>query len=112
MLDLKFFHNICPDRNVVVVFTKYDQFLRNVEMHVADYPNEYPNSNVSEVAEKQFQEYYLHPLGGNVRFVQLEKMHRQNRGCDDLIEKTAVLTHYSHIPNTLSRLTLPPTVHL
>jgi hypothetical protein len=89
---------------VVVVFTKYDQFLRNVEMHVADYPNEYPDSNVSEVAEKQFQEHYLHPLGGNVRFVQLEsgfranchgymlmfaEMHRQNRGCGDLIEKTA-----------------------
>jgi len=69
-LDLKLFRNVCPDQNV---FTKYDQFLRNVEMHVADYPNEYPDNNVSEVAEKQFQEHYLCPLGGNVGFVRLQR---------------------------------------
>ena len=57
---------------VVVVFTKYDQFLRNVEMHLLDYPNEYPDSNVSQAAEKQFQEHYLHPLGDDVRYVRLE----------------------------------------
>ena len=57
---------------VIVVFTKYDQFLRNVEMHVADYPNDYPDTNVSEVMEKQFQEHYLHPLGDDVKFVRLE----------------------------------------
>jgi hypothetical protein len=55
------------------VFTKYDQFLRNVGMHLADYPDEYPaDSNVSEVAEKLFQEYYLHPLGDDFRHVRLE----------------------------------------
>ena len=57
---------------VIVVFTKHDQFLRNVEMHLSDYPNEYPDSNVSQVAEKQFQEHYLHPLGDDIRFVKLE----------------------------------------
>ena len=57
---------------VIVLFTKHDQFLRNVEMHLVDYPNEYPDSKVSEVVEKQFQEHYLHPLGNDVRFVQLE----------------------------------------
>jgi hypothetical protein len=57
---------------VIVVFTKYDQFLRNVEMHLADYPNEYPDRDLSEAAEKQFQEHYLCPLGDDVRFVQLE----------------------------------------
>ena len=58
---------------VIVVFTKYDQFLRNVEMHVADYPDEYPpDSTVFEVAERQFREHYLHPLGDDVRFVRLE----------------------------------------
>jgi len=90
-LDLKFYKDICPDQNVpiIVVFTKYDQFLRNVEMHLSDYPNEYPDSNVSEVAEKQFQEHYVHPLGDGVIFVQLKKMHMQNSRCDNLIEKTA-----------------------
>ena len=89
-LDLKFYKDICPDQNgasfrmfrtvfnkslevpVIVVFTKHDQFLRNVEMHLSDYPDEYLDSNVSEVAEKQFQEHYLCPLGDNIRFVQLE----------------------------------------
>ena len=57
---------------VIVVFTKYDQFLRNVEMLLVDYPNEYPDSNVSEVAAKQFQEHYLRPIGDDMRFVRLE----------------------------------------
>jgi hypothetical protein len=41
-------------------------------MHMFDYLNEYPNSNVSEVAENQFQQHYLHPLGDDIRFVQLK----------------------------------------
>jgi len=86
-LDLKFFDGICPDQNGVVI--TFMTFLHNVEMHLMDYPNEYPDSNVSEVAEKQFQDYYLHPLGDDVRFVRLEKMHRQNRSCTELIKKTA-----------------------
>ena len=57
---------------VIVVFTKYDQFLRNVEMEVLDYPDKYPGRSVSEVAKAQFQEYYLHPLGDNVGYVQLQ----------------------------------------
>jgi len=90
-LDLKFYKDICPDQNVPVIalFTKYDQFLRNIEMHVADYPSEYPNSNGSEVAEKLFQELYLHPLGDDIRYVRLEKMHKENMRCDHLIEETA-----------------------
>ena len=58
---------------VIVVFTKFDQFLRNVEMHLVDYPDEYPpDSKVSEVAEEQFKEHYLGPLGDDVTFVRLE----------------------------------------
>ncbi|KAN0129344.1 hypothetical protein V8E53_012828 [Lactarius tabidus] len=89
-LDLKFYKDICPDKNVpvIVVFTKYDQFLRNVGMLLSDYPNEFPGSNVSEAAEKHFQEHYLRPLGNDVRYVQLEKMHKKSACCDDLIEKT------------------------
>ena len=58
---------------VIAVFTKYDQFLYNVAMHLFDYPNEYPGSDVSEVAEKRFQERYLHPLGSDIRFVRLKR---------------------------------------
>ena len=78
-------------------------------MHLVDYPDEHPpDSKVSEVAEEQFWEHYLHPLGNEVRFVRLEsgfgvtcrgykltpqccstEMHRQNSHCNDLIEKTA-----------------------
>ena len=63
----------CFEVPVVVVFTKYDQFLINVAMHVDDYPLLYPDSNVSEVADKQFQERYLAPpLGKDTIFVRLE----------------------------------------
>ncbi|KAH8993644.1 hypothetical protein EDB86DRAFT_2852120 [Lactarius hatsudake] len=87
-LDLRFLKDICPDKNVpvIAVFTKYDQFRRNVKIDVEDYGT--PDDNVSEVGEKIFQEHYLHPLG-DVGFVRLEQMHKQNRRCDDLIEMTA-----------------------
>ena len=75
-------------------------------MHLLDYPNEYPpDSILSHVVEKKFQEHYLHPLGDQVRYVRVEsgfrvecqgyllmifaEMHRQEKRCDDLIEKTA-----------------------
>jgi len=55
-LDLKFFKNICPDQNVpvIAVFTKYDQYLYNVEMDVLDDPAKYQGCIVSEVAEERF----------------------------------------------------------
>ena len=56
------------------MFTKYDQFRHNVEMDVSDFPDKYLDSNVSRVAEKQFQEYYLRPLGTDVIYVRLESM--------------------------------------
>ena len=93
---------------VIVVFTKHDQFLRNVAMNLVDFPSDYADSSVSEAAKRLFEEHYLHPLGDDVRYVQLEsgfrvkcegneltpeccftEMHRQNGHCIDLIEKTA-----------------------
>ena len=65
---------------VIVVFTKYDQFQRNVTMHLADYPNECRSSNVSEVMEDLFQEHYLRTLGDDVKFVRLESGFRAR--CD------------------------------
>ena len=57
---------------VIAVFTKFDQFRRNVEMDVSDYPDKYLDSNVSQVVENHFQEYYRRPLGDDARYVQLE----------------------------------------
>ncbi|KAF8263121.1 hypothetical protein EI94DRAFT_1741697 [Lactarius quietus] len=69
-LDLKYYDKICADPNVpvIAVFTKYDQFLRNVKMDVSDYPGEYPDSNVYQVAEERFQDHYLRPLGNDVKY--------------------------------------------
>ena len=93
------------------MFTKYDQFRRNVEMDVSDYPDKYLDRNVSRVAEKQFQEHYLRPLGDGVRYMRLEsmslraitghvrmshtdaslaEMHMKYSYCNSLIEETAV----------------------
>ncbi|KAN0127825.1 hypothetical protein V8E53_014381 [Lactarius tabidus] len=90
-LDLKFYKDICLDKNVpvIVVFTKYDQFLCNVEMQVLDYPDEYPDGNVTEAAGKLFREHYLDPLGDDVKYVQLQKMQKERGHCGDLLEKTA-----------------------
>jgi hypothetical protein len=41
-------------------------------MDVSDDPAEYPDCSISEVAEEQFQEQYLHPLGNDVQYVKLE----------------------------------------
>ncbi|KAH8986812.1 hypothetical protein EDB86DRAFT_2832574 [Lactarius hatsudake] len=78
-LDLRYFKDICPDRNVpvIAVFTKYDQFLRNVKMHLEDYGN---TDNVSDEAERQFKEHYLRHLDDGVR---------PETRCDVLLEKTA-----------------------
>ncbi|KAH9054716.1 hypothetical protein EDB87DRAFT_1568149 [Lactarius vividus] len=87
-LDLKYFKDICSDRiPVIAVFTKYDQFLRNVKMHLEDYGN--TNDNVSDAAERQFKEHYLRHLDDGVRFVRLERMHKPETRCDALLEKTA-----------------------
>ena len=89
-LDLKFYENICPDQNgvslrtlmtvlmkhfevpVIAVFTKYDQFLYNVEMDMLDDSDRYQDNTVSEVAAERFQEHYLRPLGNEVEYVQLK----------------------------------------
>jgi hypothetical protein len=55
---------------VIAVFTKYDQFLRNVTMHLEDYGN--PDDDLSDAADSQFKEHYLAHLGDGARFVQLE----------------------------------------
>ncbi|KAH8990898.1 hypothetical protein EDB86DRAFT_2806982 [Lactarius hatsudake] len=83
-LDLKFFNDILP---VIAVFTKFDQFRRNVQIHVEDFGS--PDNNTFDEVEKRFQEYYVRPLGNDVRFVRLEKMHLPNMRCDKLIETTA-----------------------
>jgi hypothetical protein len=57
---------------IIVVFTKYDQFLRNVNMDMLDDPDTFLERSVSEVAKEQFQEHYLHSLGDDVGYVQLE----------------------------------------
>ncbi|KAN0137755.1 hypothetical protein V8E53_004239 [Lactarius tabidus] len=90
-LNLRFYKNICPDQNVpvIVVFTKYDLFLFNIEMDVYDDPYRYPDGDVFRVAENRFQQHYLRPLGDDVRYVRLKKMHMEDSRCDDLVETTA-----------------------
>ncbi|KAF8258813.1 hypothetical protein EI94DRAFT_1753446 [Lactarius quietus] len=94
-LDLKFYANICPDPNVPVIalFTKYDQFLYNVEMDVTDEPENYPDGDLSQKlsaeVKKRFRDHYLGPLGSDAKYVRLEKMHLEDSRCDSLVEETA-----------------------
>jgi len=58
------------------VFTKYDQFLRNVEIDLEDSKDEDPSIDVSNdakarAAKEIFKEHYLGPLGKSVPWVRL-----------------------------------------
>ena len=57
---------------VIAVFTKYDQFKRNIRMHLQDHPNENMDSEAGDIVERRFQEDYQSPLGEGARFVRLE----------------------------------------
>ncbi len=61
---------------MIAVFTKYDQFLRNVEIDLED-NREDPSIDVTEEAKKKaakeiFEEHFLGPLGDSVPWVQLK----------------------------------------
>jgi hypothetical protein len=90
---------------VIAVFTKYDQFKRNIKMKLED-GNCDPALLDTEV-EKIFEEQYLAHLSGSPRCVRLESeycveptnmygtnvchagMHKNTQRCTDLIEMTA-----------------------
>jgi hypothetical protein len=87
-LDLKHFDEICPDKNVpvIAVFTKYDQFKRDIKMKLEDENRE---TDLDTEVEKIFDQHYLASLGGDPPFVRLERMHKPSQRCNDLIEMTA-----------------------
>jgi len=72
-LDLKFFGAICPDRNVplIAVFTKYDQFKRDIKMKLEDEGNDREIDLNAEV-ENIFNQHYLARLDGRPPFICLE----------------------------------------
>ena len=57
---------------VIAVFTKYDQFKRNVQMELEDHGD--PDGLGSP--ERRFREHYLCHLGDGARFVKLESVFR------------------------------------
>ena len=68
---------------VIAVFTKHDQFLRNVKINLEDYGN--PDDNISDAAERIFKEHYLRHLGAGARFVRLESPFSVKCQCRALI---------------------------
>jgi len=58
---------------VIAVFTKFDQFKRDVEMKLEDEDRyETLETNLVDEVERAFRKYYLGPLGGYPFFVCLE----------------------------------------
>ena len=41
-------------------------------MDVSDDPDKYLDGDIYQVAEKRFQDHYLHPLGDDAKYVRLE----------------------------------------
>ena len=56
---------------VIVVFTKYDQFLRNVKWNLEEDYENLDDNTISDEAERQFKEHYLCHLSDGVRWVRL-----------------------------------------
>ena len=56
---------------VVAIFTKYDQFKRNIKMKLEDEGRDLETHFRTEV-ESVFNRYYLSGLGGNPPFIRLE----------------------------------------
>jgi len=72
---------------VIAVFTKYDQFRRNISIKLEDQHRD-PALLDAEV-EKVFDEHYLGSLTERPPFVRLERMHNPGQQCNGLIEMTA-----------------------
>jgi len=88
-LNLRHIDDICPDKNVpvIAVFTKYDQFKREIKMKLEDQDRD--PAHVDDDVETMFKEHFLGNLKGSAPFVRLEKMNKPDRRCTDLISKTA-----------------------
>jgi len=89
-LDLKYFEDICPDKNVpvIAVFTKYDQFKRDIGFRLEDKGHD-PGTDLEDEAESIFRRHYLAGLKGTPPFVRLQRMHKHGQPCAGLIELTA-----------------------
>ena len=93
---------------VIAVFTKYDQFKRNIKMKLEDEALEGrgPGKSLETEVESVFNHHYLASLGRTPPFVRLESkdffklihardhfcsagMHKPDQKCSDLIEVTA-----------------------
>jgi hypothetical protein len=93
-LDLKYFEAIRPHNNgilmstcdpwigidimmwnfqvpVIAVFTKYDQFKRNIKMKLEDEGRD-PETNLDAEVENIFKQHYLASLNGPPPFIRLE----------------------------------------
>jgi len=88
-LELKHFDIICPDKNVpvIAVFTKYDQFKRDIGMKLEDQRRD--PAILNDEMEKIFNKEFLANLKGSPPSVRLERMHKPGQRCSDLIQMTA-----------------------
>jgi len=89
-LELRHFGDICPDKQVpvIAVFTKFDQFKRDIKMKLEDDGRD-PETDLDAEVEGVFQRHYLAGLAGSPPFIRLERMHKPGRRVADLIELTA-----------------------
>lgn len=89
---------------MIVVFTKYDQFKRNIKLKLED-EGRNPGIHLAGEVESMFNQHYRASLSGSTQFVRLESkdffnqythpnfcpvgMHDPDQRCTELIEVTA-----------------------
>jgi len=73
---------------VIAVFTKFDQFKRDIRMKLADEGRD-RDIDLDAETENIFNRHYLAMLNGPPPFIRLEKMQKHGQQCLGLIEMTA-----------------------
>ena len=88
---------------VIAVFTKYDQFKRDIKL---EYEDDHPETDIDAEVKRVFEQHYLAKLSGPPPFIHLESekllmtnlynahssatgMHMHGQRCTDLIKLTA-----------------------
>ena len=57
---------------VIALFTKYDQFKRNIKMKLEDENHSHAEAHVNVEVERIFEQHYLAPLSRRPPFIHME----------------------------------------
>jgi len=73
---------------VIALFTKYDQFKRDIKIRLED-EHGHPGTDIEAEVKSAFEQHYLASLSESPPVIRLERMHKNGQQCTDLVTLTA-----------------------